>query len=104
VADVATFPILAAALLVMALIAMPTTNAFSRALERQADRFALRLTGKPEAFIGAMRRLAVQNLADTEPSPVVEALLHTHPSIARRIAAAERFREESRSALWDEGT
>ena len=90
--DVATFPILAFALFVMALIAMPATNAFSRALERQADRFALQLTRKPDAFISAMRRLAVRNLADTEPSRVVEALLHGHPSIARRIAAAERFK------------
>jgi len=93
-ADVATFPILAVALLVMALVAMPATNAFSRALERQADRFALRLTRKPGAFISAMRRLAVQNLADTEPSPVVEALLHGHPSISRRIAAAEAIQDE----------
>ena len=102
-ADVATFPILAAALLVMALITMPTTNAFSRALERQADHFALQLTRKPDAFISAMRRLAVQNLADTAPSPVVEALLYGHPSISRRIAAAERFREEARTGLWDRG-
>jgi len=94
VADVATFPILAVALLVMALVAMPATNAFSRTLERQADRFALRLTRKPGAFISAMRRLAVQNLADTEPSPIIEALLHGHPSISRRIAAAEAFQDE----------
>jgi STE24 endopeptidase len=94
--DVATFPILAFALFVMALIAMPLTNAFSRALERQADRFALKLTGKPDAFISAMRRLAVRNLADTEPSPVIEALLHSHPSIARRIASAERFKAKAR--------
>jgi len=96
VADVATFPILAFALLVMALVAMPATNAFSRALERQADGFALRLTRKPDAFISAMRRLATRNLADTEPSPIVEALLHGHPSISRRIAAAEAFRDEER--------
>ncbi len=94
--DVATFPLLAFALLVVALVAMPATNAFSRALERQADRFALRLTRKPDAFIAAMRRLAVQNLADTEPSPVVEALLHGHPSISKRIAAAEQFRDARR--------
>jgi len=43
-----------------------------------------------------MRRLAVQNLADTEPSPVVEALLHGHPSISKRIAAAEQFRDARR--------
>ena len=94
VADVASFPVLAGALLVMAIVAMPATNAFSRALERQADRFAVRLTRKPDAFIAAMRRLAVRNLADTEPSRVVEALLHGHPSISRRIAAAEAIRDE----------
>ncbi len=92
--DVASFPVLAVALLAMALVAMPLANAFSRALERQADRFALRLTRKPDAFISAMRRLSVQNLADTKPSPVIEALLHGHPSISRRIAAAEAFRDE----------
>jgi len=96
VADVAAFPILAVAMLVVALIAMPATNAFSRFLERQADGFALRLTRKPDAFISAMHRLAVQNLADTEPSPLIEALLHGHPSISRRIAAAEAFRDEER--------
>jgi STE24 endopeptidase len=96
VQDVATFPILAFALFVMALIAMPATNAFSRTLERQADRFALQLTRKPDAFISAMRRLAVRNLADPEPSRLVEALLHGHPSIARRIAAAERFKAAER--------
>jgi STE24 endopeptidase len=94
VSDIASFPVLAAALLVMAIVAMPATNAFSRVLERQADRFAVRLTRKPDAFIAAMRRLAVRNLADTEPSPVVEALLHGHPSISRRIAAAEAMRDE----------
>ena len=96
VADVAAFPILAFALLVMALVAMPATNTFSRALKRQADAFALRLTRKPDAFISAMRRLATRNLADTEPSPIVEALLHTHPSISRRIAAAEAFQAGER--------
>jgi STE24 endopeptidase len=96
VSDVASFPVLAVALLAMALVAMPLTNAFSRALERQADHFALRLTRKPDAFISAMRRLAVQNLANTEPSPVVEMVLHGHPSISRRIAAAERFRDGER--------
>jgi len=94
VADVAAFPILAFALFVVTLVAMPISNTLSRILERQADRFALRLTRNPAAFISAMRRLAVQNLADTEPSPVVEFLFHGHPSISRRIAAAEAFQDE----------
>jgi Zn-dependent protease with chaperone function len=37
-----------------------------------------------------MRKLAAQNLAETQPNRVVEFLFHGHPSIAKRIAYAEQ--------------
>ena len=70
---------------------MPLNNAFSRSREWKADAAALELTANRDAFIRAMRKLADQNLADLSPHPVVEFLLHDHPSLARRIAWAERW-------------
>lgn len=91
--DIAAFPLLALCLFVFGLVAMPLNNAFSRSREWKADAAALKLTANRDAFIRAMRKLADQNLADLSPHPVVEFLLHDHPSLARRIAWAERWQE-----------
>jgi STE24 endopeptidase len=71
---------------------MPIAHALSRAFERSADRFALDLTRNPSAFVSAMRRLAAQNLAEDNPSKIVQLLFYSHPPIRERIAAAETFR------------
>jgi STE24 endopeptidase len=86
--DPATMPLVAAVLFVFALILLPVTNGFSRMVEHQADVFALESTHDPPAFIGAMTRLANQNLAELEPPRIVEFMLHNHPSVGRRLAYA----------------
>jgi len=91
--DVATMPLVAAVLGVFGLIVLPLANGFSRYVEHQADVYALELTGKTDAFIGAMTRLANQNLAELEPSPIVEFLLYDHPSTGRRLAFAREWAE-----------
>ncbi len=91
--DIETFPLLALCLFVFGLVVMPLNNAFSRSREWKADAAALELTANRDAFIRAMRKLAEQNLADLSPHPAVEFLLHDHPSLARRIAWAERWQE-----------
>jgi STE24 endopeptidase len=68
--------------------ATPFVNAFSRLNERRADRFALKLTNRADAFVSAMRRLASQNLVEEHPSRPVIWLFHSHPPIAERIEAA----------------
>jgi STE24 endopeptidase len=90
-ADLAAFPLLALCLVLFGLFVMPANNAFSRSREWKADATALDLTKNPDGFIRAMRKLAEQNLADLAPHPVVEFLLHDHPSLARRIAWAEKW-------------
>jgi STE24 endopeptidase len=97
-ADLAALPLLLLSLGVFGLITMPLGNLWSRWRESEADRAALRATGMTIPFIGAMRRLATLNLANAEPNPLVEALLYSHPSIARRIAMAERFEARARGA------
>jgi STE24 endopeptidase len=75
----------------VSLALMPVANAFSRAHERRADRYALDMTRNAPAFINAMRRLAAQNLAEQEPSRLVQVLFHTHPPITARIQAAREY-------------
>ncbi|MCG3211549.1 MAG: Protease HtpX [Anaerolineae bacterium] len=90
-ADPATLPLLLVALALFGLVTMPLGNAWSRWREVLADRYALETTGKTQAFINAMTRLANQNLADAEPPAWVEFLLHSHPSISKRVALAQKF-------------
>jgi STE24 endopeptidase len=89
--DPATLPLLIVALSVFGLVTMPLSNAWSRWREVKADEYALKVTGKPRSFISAMTRLANQNLADADPPAWVELLLHSHPSINKRVAMAKSF-------------
>lgn len=91
-ADPAGLPLLLLAAGAVSLVMLPAAHAMSRAYERSADRFALELTRNPGAFISAMRRLAAQNLAEEQPSRVIQWLFYSHPPIRERIDAAEAFK------------
>jgi STE24 endopeptidase len=92
--DPATLPLFLVALAVFGLVTMPLANGWSRWREVLADRYALEMTGQPQAFISAMTRLANQNLAETEPPAWVEFLLHSHPSISKRVALAQTYSQQ----------
>jgi STE24 endopeptidase len=64
----------------------------SRALERRADEFALRLTDEPDAAIALERRLTLSNVADPAPPRWQRVLLGTHPPTVERIGQALAFR------------
>jgi STE24 endopeptidase len=91
VADIAGLPLLLLAAGAVSLAMLPVAHAMSRTFERRADRFALDLTRNPGAFISAMKRLGAQNLAEENPSKVVQWLFHSHPPVRERIAAAQSF-------------
>jgi STE24 endopeptidase len=91
VGDIATLPLLGLAFGVFSLVTLPLTNGYSRWRERLADEYALHVTRNGPAFASAFTRLANQNLADADPPAWVEFLLHSHPSISRRVAMAENF-------------
>jgi STE24 endopeptidase len=88
--DVAGLPLLLLVFLVGGILGAPLVRALSRRLEAGCDAFALRLTGEPEAFISAMRKLSRLNLAEEAPSRLVEWLFYSHPPILKRIEMAER--------------
>lgn len=92
--DPATMPLVAAVLGVFGLVILPLTNGFSRIVERRADGYALESTGKVDAFIGAMTRLANQNLSELNPNPLIEFFLYNHPSIGNRLAFARTYAEK----------
>jgi STE24 endopeptidase len=89
--DVAIVPLMLLAVMAWSVVTLPVVNAMSRSHERRADRFALELTRNPEAFISAMRRLGVQNLADQRPSRFTTWLFDSHPPLSERIEAARRW-------------
>jgi Zn-dependent protease with chaperone function len=70
---------------------MPIGLALSRSHERRADRFALDLTGNPDAFLSAMRRLGAQNMAEENPSRLAQWLFYSHPPLEERLAAARAW-------------
>lgn len=89
--DFADLPLLILVSTVLSLLLMPALNAYSRFNERQADRYCFESVASVEPFISSMNKLADQNLAEKTPARWVEWLLHSHPAIARRVAAAEAW-------------
>ena len=62
-------------------------NWMSRRHEFQADRYAVRTTGKTEAFVAALKRLSVDNLSNLTPHPLKVFLEYSHPPVMERIRA-----------------
>jgi len=89
--DFANLPLLALVTTVLSLLLLPAVNSYSRAMERQADTYALRAISSREPFITSMEKLAELNLAERQPSPWIEFVFHSHPSIQKRIAFAQKF-------------
>jgi len=86
VQDVATLPLLALLGSGVMLFLTPLLNAIIRNLvEHPADRYALDLTGKREAFISAMEKLGRMNLSDPKPPALVKYMLYDHPTLQERI-------------------
>ena len=91
-ADPRSLPLLAACAALIGAAAGPLQCAVSRRIEARADRHALELTRDPEQFVAMQHRLAVANVADIDPPRALQLLFGTHPSTARRIAAANARR------------
>ncbi|MDF7825896.1 M48 family metallopeptidase [Pontiellaceae bacterium B12227] len=86
--NIAAAPAFIFSLFVFSLVSMPVANMHSRRREFAADAYAIEKMGSPDALVSAFEKLADQNLSNKEPTAWVEFLLHSHPSMARRIKRA----------------
>jgi STE24 endopeptidase len=91
VSDPAAFPALGLILGVYGLLTSPLDNAISRWRENMADDYALKSTGKNEAFASAFTRLANQNLGEIDPEKWVVFMFYSHPPLGERIEKAKRY-------------
>ncbi|MGA2353091.1 MAG: M48 family metallopeptidase [Terriglobales bacterium] len=89
--DFANLPLLILVATGLSFLLMPALNAYSRFNERQADRYCFQSVASVEPFISSMNKLAEQNLSEKTPARWVEWLLHSHPAIVKRVAAAEAW-------------
>jgi STE24 endopeptidase len=87
----AAVPAVVLAVGIMAPAITTISNQLSRGVEQRADQFSLELAPEPRAFVGFQKRIAVTNVSDPDPPPLVRFLLGTHPSTMQRIGLAERF-------------
>jgi len=92
--DFANLPLIVLIFAVLSFLLMPALNAFSRFNERQADRYAFENIASVAPFISSMNKLAEQNLSERTPSRWVEWWFHSHPAVARRVAAAEKWERQ----------
>jgi STE24 endopeptidase len=89
--DFANLPLIILVATVLGFLLMPAMNALSRQHEREADLFAWENIPAIGPFVTAMTKLADQNLAERTPPRFVEWFFESHPSIQKRIAAAEAW-------------
>jgi STE24 endopeptidase len=89
--DPAGLPLILLMVLLGFWLAMPATNAVTRAFERQADADSLELAGQPQAFIEAEKRLAKKNKSNVAPLPFSVWLFNTHPTAVERIKMAKQW-------------
>jgi STE24 endopeptidase len=59
----------------------------SRCHEREADRFATDLTGRPQDLASALVKLSAENLSNLFPHPWYAAFYYSHPPAVERVRA-----------------
>jgi STE24 endopeptidase len=97
-ADVATLTYPMMAYIMYSCLYSAIDGARSRKVKAEADRYAIELTGNPDAFKSVMLKLADLNLTETHPSGRTRNLQRTHSTMAD--VAASR---PSPSSPQDEG-
>ncbi len=64
----------------------------SRCHEREADRFAADLTGRPQDLASAMVKLSVENLSNLFPHPFYAAFYYSHPPAVERVRVLREWK------------
>lgn len=65
-------------------------NVFSRKHERDADRYAVDATKRPQDLIDGLKKLAKNNLSNLEPHPFYAFLNYSHPPLLERFSSIRK--------------
>jgi len=97
IGDVASAPLLLALVQGMVLLVAPASNALSRWMEHEADRFALEITRDNHAGASGFAKMQVDNLSIPRPDPFSRLWRSSHPAIGDRIEFFNDYRP------WESG-
>lgn len=97
VSDIAAFPLIILLINMMMFFTAPITNAYSRSMETEADRFELELTRNNFATATATVKLHQQSLTMPEPGSVYMLWTYDHPTFKSRVDFANNYRP------WENG-
>lgn len=94
--DWAAYVLLLLVLQVLAFLAMPVANSFSRAEEHDADVYGLEVThgvipNAREVAAETFQKLGESDLADPDPPEFLKFWLYSHPPLAERLAFAHDY-------------
>jgi Zn-dependent protease with chaperone function len=90
--DPASVPLFLLLTSLVSFVIQPVALAFSRHLEREADRFGLEIARDNRAAATAFVKLQQENLAVPRPAPLYQLWRAGHPSLAERITFANEYR------------
>ncbi|MFN3649843.1 MAG: M48 family metallopeptidase [Armatimonadota bacterium] len=92
VQDLRGVPLLVALVLVFTQALSPLIYAEARRDEKDADEYALAITGDVESYVSVMRKLRQINLEESHSSGLARVLFDTHPSYSERVRLAFEYR------------
>jgi STE24 endopeptidase len=75
----------------LSILITPFVSATQRRFEREADAFVSGLTGATAPLMGALKRLARDNLANLHPHPLYARFYYSHPPLTERIVRLQEL-------------
>jgi STE24 endopeptidase len=90
--DISSLPLILLIISMLAFASSPLTNAASRYQEHAADKYAIELTGNPEAAITSFQKLTKSGLSQVHPPFLVKLFRYGHPTILERIVYLENYK------------
>jgi len=71
----------------------PVITAFTRSMEKEADRLSFELTGDSSTMVSALVKLSKDNLSNLYPHPLYVIFHYSHPPVLERIRALREFQQ-----------
>ena len=90
IADPKSIAVLVFLVSLLALLALPVTNTFSRTLETQADQYSLRTENRPDALSSSLVKTAEYRYP--RPGKLEEIIFYDHPSVEARVRMAMEWK------------